>query len=122
MAVTKIIYRNSRLDVGIKYVLNGSKTEDQILTAYLNCDPGYAYQQMMDTKRELGKLDGRQAYHIIISYKPGEITPELALKIAQEFAEEYLSDYEVVIGTHTDRQHIHSHILFRRVSKEADKK
>ena len=47
MAVTKIIYRNSRLDVGIKYVLNGSKTEDQILTAYLNCDPGYAYQQMI---------------------------------------------------------------------------
>lgn len=122
MAVTKILSRNDGLKQAIEYVLNGNKTQEQILTAHLNCDPGFAYQQMMDTKRELGKLDGRQCYHIIQSFAPGEITPELALQIATEFAEEYLAGYQVVIGTHTDRHHIHSHILFNSVNHETGEK
>ena len=122
MAVTKILSRNDGLKQAINYVLNGDKTQEQILTAHLNCDPGFAYQQMMDTKRELGKLDGRQCYHIIQSFAPGEITPELALQIATEFAEEYLAGYQVVIGTHTDRHHIHSHILFNSVNHETGEK
>ena len=65
MAITKILAKNNRLDVLIRYVTNQDKTEEQVLTAYLNCDPGHAYQQMMDTKRAVGKTDGRQAYHII---------------------------------------------------------
>lgn len=122
MAVTKILPRNGGLRAAIEYVLNGDKTDEQILTAHLNCDPGHEYQQMMDTKRELGKLDGRQCYHIIQSFVPGEITPELALEIATEFAKEYLAGYQVVIGTHTDRHHIHSHILFNSVNDETGEK
>ena len=116
MAITKILARNARLDAAINYAINGDKTEDHILTAYLNCDPGLAYQQMMETKREIGKTGGRQCYHIIQSFQPGEVTPELALKIATEFAEECLPGYEVVIGTHVDRQHIHSHLVFNSVN------
>ena len=116
MAITKILARNARLDAAINYAINGDKTEDHILTAYLNCDPGLAYRQMMDTKREIGKTGGRQCYHIIQSFQPGEVTPELALKIATEFAEECLPGYEVVIGTHVDRQHIHSHLVFNSVN------
>ncbi len=56
MAVTKILARNGGLRVAIEYVLNGDKTQEQILTARLNCDPRHEYQQMMDTKRELGKM------------------------------------------------------------------
>lgn len=122
MAITKILSRNDGLKQAIDYVLNGDKTQEQVLTAHLNCDPGFAYQQMMDTKRELGKLDGRQCYHIIQSFAPGEITPELALQIATAFAEEYLAGYQVVIGTHTDRHHIHSHILFNSVNHETGEK
>ena len=96
MAVTKILARNGGLKQAIEYVLNGDKTQEQVLTARLNCDPGFEYQQMMDTKWELGKLDGRQCYHIIQSFVPGEITPELALQIATEFAAEYLVGYQVV--------------------------
>jgi len=103
MAITKILARNARLDQAIQYVLNGDKTDDRILTAHQNCDPGWEYQQMMETKRAVGKLDGRQCYYIIQSFKPGEVTPELALEIAKEFAAEYLSDYEVVIGTQPDQ-------------------
>ncbi len=122
MAVTKILARNGGLKQAIEYVLNGDKTQEQVLTAHLNCDPGYEYQQMMDTKRELGKLDGRQCYHIIQSFVPGEITPELALQIAMEFAAEYLVGYQVIIGTHTDRHHIHSHILFNSVNDATGEK
>ena len=122
MAVTKILARNGGLKAAIEYVLNGNKTQEQIFTAHLNCDPGHAYQQMMDTKRELGKLDGRQCYHIIQSFAPGEITPELALEIATEFVKEHLPGYQVVIGTHTDRHHIHNHILFNSVNDETGEK
>ncbi len=122
MAVTKILARNTRLDQAIQYVLNGDKTDHQILTAHQNCDPGREYRQMMDTKREVGKLDGRQCYHIIQSFKPGEVTPELALEIAKEFAAEYLADYEVVIGTHVDKGHIHSHLVFNSVNAQTGEK
>lgn len=122
MAVTKILARNARLDQAIQYVLNGDKTDDRILTAHQNCDPSWEFRQMMDTKRAVGKLDGRQCYHIIQSFKPGEVTPELALEIAKEFAAEYLSDYEVVIGTHIDRGHIHSHIVFNSVNAQTGEK
>ncbi len=122
MAVTKILARNARLDQAIQYVLNGDKTDHQILTAHQNCDPGREYRQMMDTKQDVGKLDGRQCYHIIQSFKPGEITPELALEIAKEFAAEYLADYEVVIGTHVDKGHIHSHLVFNSVNAQTGEK
>ena len=122
MAITKILPRNARLDQAIQYVLNGDKTDSHILTAHQNCDPGRECRQMLDTKRAVGKLDGRQCYHIIQSFKPGEITPELALEIAKEFAAEYLGDYEVVIGTHVDKGHIHSHIVFNSVNAQTGEK
>ena len=102
MAITKILARKARLDVGICYVLNGEKTDDQILTAHQNCDPGLEYREMLATKRAVGKEGGVQYYHMIQSFQPGEVTPELALSIAKEFAREHLSGYEVVIGTHVD--------------------
>ena len=52
MAITKILARKGRLDVGIRYVLNGDKTQEQILTARLNCDPGREARQMLETKRD----------------------------------------------------------------------
>lgn len=116
MAVTKILPRSIGLKQAIQYVLNGDKTDGQILTAHLNCDPGLEYEQMMATKQEVGKSGGRQCYHIIQSFRPGEVTPELALEIAKAFAETYLGEYQVVIGTHVDKEHIHSHILFNSVN------
>ena len=66
----------------INYATNPDKTDEQVLTAYIGCDPGHAARQMMDTKRATGKTGGRQCYHIIQSFAPGEVTPELALQIA----------------------------------------
>ena len=122
MAITKILPRNARLDLAIQYVLNGDKTEEHVLTAHINCDPGREYRQMLDTKREVGKMDGRQCYHIIQSFRPGEITPELALEIAKAFAKEHLPGYEAVIGVHVDKEHIHAHTVFNSVNQDTGEK
>ena len=116
MAVTKILYRNGGLRQAIDYITNPVKTDENLLTDYIRCDPGHAAQQMMDTKRTLGKTAGRQCYHIIQSFKPDEITPELAHEIARQFAAEHLPGYEAVIATHVDKAHIHSHIVFNSVN------
>ena len=122
MAVTKILARKGRLDVGINYVLNGDKTQERVLTAHLNCDPGRECRQMLETKQAVGKMDGVQYYHVIQSFKPGEITPELALEIAKEFAQEHLPGYEVAIGVHVDKEHIHAHMIFNSVNMETGEK
>ena len=122
MAITKILARKGRLDVGINYVLNGDKTQERVLTARLNCDPGRECRQMLDTKRVYGKEDGVMYYHIIQSFKPGEVTPEQALEIATEFAKEHLPGYETVIGVHVDRAHIHAHLVFNSVNADTGEK
>lgn len=122
MAITKILARKGRLDVGIRYVLNGDKTQEQVLTARLNCDPGHECRQILETKRAVGKEGGVQYYHLIQSFRPGEVSPELALEIAREFAEEHLPGYQTVIGVHVDREHIHAHILFNSVNADTGEK
>ena len=122
MAVTKILARKGRLDVGVRYVLNGDKTQEQILTARLNCEPDREVRQMLETKRDYGKEDGVQYYHMIQSFRPSEITPELALEIAKEFASEHLPGYQTVIGVHVDKEHIHAHILFNSVNADTGEK
>ena len=116
MAITKILYRNGGLAQAIQYITNPDKTDQGVLVDHFNCDPGFAYQQMMNTKRRFHKTDGRQCYHIIQSFKPDEITQELAHEIAKQFAAEHLSGYEAVIATHVDKAHIHSHIVFNSVN------
>ena len=77
---------------------------------------------MLDTKRAYGKTDGVMYYHIIQSFQPGEATPELALEIAKEFAQEHLPGYETVIAVHVDRQHIHAHLIFNSVNADTGEK
>lgn len=116
MAVTKILAKTMRLDKLIRYVVNKDKTEEQTLVSCIGCEASTAAKTMMDTKRHYGKTDGVQAYHIIQSFKPDEITPSLAHELGNRFAREYLDGYEVVIGTHVDKDHIHNHIAFNSVS------
>ena len=124
IAVTKILARKGPLADGVDYILNEEKT-DQLLTAHMNCDPGREVQEMLDTKRAAGpngKMDGVQYYHIVQSFKPGEVTPELALEIAKEFAEEHLPGYEAVIAVHVDKEHIHTHTIFNSVNADTGRK
>ena len=117
MAVTKILARRGGLSQAIAYVLNGDKTEEQILTAAQGCLTSTACHDMAAVKQRWNKTDGVQLYHVIQSFRPGELSPELALEIAREFAREHLPGYQAIIGVHTDREHIHAHIVFNSVNQ-----
>ena len=116
MAVTKILAKTTRLDHLVRYVINPKKTGEQVFVSSVGCQPETAARTWKDTKRRFGRTDGIQAYHLIQSFKPGEITPELAHEIGNRFAEKHLDGYEVIVGTHVDKAHVHNHIIFNSVS------
>ncbi|HLT65382.1 MAG TPA: relaxase/mobilization nuclease domain-containing protein [Flavobacterium sp.] len=88
----------------------------------MNCPPEYAKAQFKATRELWGKNDGIQAHHVIQSFKPGEVTPEQANEIGQELAKEIAEGYEAVVYTHTDKEHIHNHIVINSVNFETGKK
>ena len=68
-----------------------------------------AARDMERTKRRYNKTGGIQGYHIIQSFQPGEITPEQTHAIGVEFARRLFGDrFEVVVGTHLDKHHLHN--------------
>ena len=102
----------------LAYVMKEAKTlhDGKKLVTGINCLADTAYINMMLTKSYHKKTDGRMYYHLVQSFSPDEkITPELAHKVAVEFAEKQFHGYEIVVGTHVDRDHIHSHIVFNSV-------
>lgn len=120
MAYDKIITIHARLDRRINYALNPEKTADGecVLCAAINCKLDTACRDMLDTKRRWDKENRPvQGYHIIHSYAPGEVTAEQAQRLSVEFARRLIGDrFEAVVATHTDHEHIHSHIVFNSVS------
>ena len=125
MAITKIMHMNSEknrnpaqhLQNALEYIQNPDKTEKLFLVGSVNCLPETAFDQMMDTKKLFQKTNKRQGYHIVLSLKPGEGTPEVAFDMARRFTEEFLGDrYEAVFAVHIDKDHIHSHIVWNSVS------
>lgn len=133
MAITKIIAIRDRLDkrvayvanaektalnCGVRYAVNPEKTEQSFFTAALNCSsPEHAFSEMAETKKRWRKTGDVLGYHFIQSFAPGEVTPEQAHEIGMEFARRMFGDrYEVVIGTHLDKAHLHNHIVINSVS------
>ena len=129
MAYDKIIVIRSRLDRCLDYVQNEEKTDLKNAMEYIcnpvkaglqtavNCSLEHAFSQMQETKRRWDKCGGILGYHIVHSYAPGEVTPEQAHEAGVEFARRLLGDkYEAVVCTHTDRDHLHCHIVFNSVS------
>lgn len=106
------------LDNIIEYAANPDKTEQRVFETAINCSSvETAYKEMVATKQKYGKEGKVLAYHYIESFKPGEVTPELAHKIGVEFAQKCFGNrFEVVVGTHLDRHHIHNHIVVNSVS------
>ena len=106
------------LDAGITYAANPEKTEQYFFTSALNCEScETAYAEMQATKQRFGKLGGVVGYHFIQSFAPGEVTPEQAHAIGVAFARRLFGDrYEVVIGTHLDKAHLHNHVVVNSVS------
>ena len=131
MAITKIMCMKSaehgnvaaHLKHSIAYICNEAKTENGSLVGGINCLPDFAYEQMIGTKEMFGQTGGRQGYHFIISLKPGEGTKEQMYEITRRFAEEFLGgEYEGVFSVHTDKDHLHGHLVFNSVNMVTGRK
>lgn len=134
MAITKIKKITTRLDRTVNYALNSEKTDlvnaldyvlnsgktsdEQILyESAINCTSKTAFADMIATKKAHRNTDGILGYHIMQSFKPNETTPAIAHEIGVKLAQKCFGDrYEVVIGTHLDRNHLHNHIIVNSVS------
>ena len=109
-----------RLETAGNYAADPDKTElDEVRYAScINlCSLETAADEMVATKKKWGKTGGRLGYHLIQSFSPDDhITPEQAHEIGMRYARELFGDFEVVVGTHVDRSHIHNHIVINSVS------
>ena len=132
MAITKILNikeakgRNpaSHLENALNYIQNPDKTEECVLVGSINCLPDTAFEQMTETKNIFHKTGNRQGYHVIISFSPEEkVTAEQAMYVLEHFAKAVLGDdYEAVYAVHTDREHMHGHLIWNSVSLTTGKK
>ena len=105
-------------------IQNPDKTEECVLVGGINCLPDTAFEQMEETKNIFYKTGKRQGYHVIISFSPEEkVTAEQAMYVLEHFAKDVLSDdYEAVYAVHTDREHMHGHLIWNSVSMTTGKK
>lgn len=103
----------------LDYVEQEKKTlweERQLVTGW-NCVARSAYDEMMTTKRLYEKTDGRMFYQFIQSFDPAEeVTPEEVHAIGLELAQRLFPEYEVVVATHVDTEHLHNHLIVNSVS------
>ena len=132
MAITKILNikesegRNpaSHLKNALEYIQNPNKTEECVLVGGINCLPDTAFEQMEETKNIFHKTGKRQGYHVIISFSSEEkVTAEQAMYVLEHFAKDLLGDdYEAVYAVHTDREHMHGHLIWNSVSMTTGRK
>jgi len=111
------------------YAKNPEKTEKgELVTAY-GCDPMTVDEEFMLQKRLYAQVTGKYqnrdviAYQIRQSFKPGEITPEEANRLGHELALRFTKGrYSFIVATHTDRAHIHNHIVFNSTAMDGSRK
>ncbi|MBR6801774.1 MAG: relaxase/mobilization nuclease domain-containing protein [Eubacteriaceae bacterium] len=118
--------RVSELDSVIKYAADMNKTNimlDESITPItsfvtgVNCYANTAVYEMNAVKERFGKPDGTIAYHGIQSFSPGETTPEVAHEIGIKLARKLWGEkYQVVVATHLDKAHLHTHFVINTVS------
>lgn len=108
----------------MKYTAQDWKTEHdgrQLVTG-INCQPETVYGDFMTTKYLHHKTEGTMFYHMVQSFPKGaDVDPAVAHVAAQKLAE-YFEGHEVLVCTHTDREHIHSHFIINSVSFETGMK
>ena len=126
MGITKLMHMkessptpHTHLRNSIDYVLNEEKTKGgELVGGNAGFERNEILQNFLETKKEYGKLLGRQGYHFVISFAKGETDAQTAYKIVQEFCEQYLGDdYDYMFAIHNDKQHMHGHIIFNSVSR-----
>ena len=114
----------------LDYVKNPEKTDRARLVSAYRCNAGLADAEFMLLKQSYLQKTGRErgaddviAYHLRQAFLPGEITPEEANRLGQELAMRFTGgNHAFIVCTHTDRAHIHNHIVFSAVNTGCDRK
>lgn len=108
----------------MRYTMQDKKTEfeGQQLVTGINCQPESVYADFMTTKRLYHKTDGVLFYHMVQSFPKGEAVDPVTAHAAALKLDEYYEGYEVLVCTHTDREHIHSHFLINSVNFDTGRK
>lgn len=111
----------------MRYCVQDQKTWDDLsqqkLISGINCDGENAVTEFFATKTAYGKTDGINFYQYVQSFHPREnISPQQAHEIAKEFASNAWPGHEVLVTTHCDAAHIHSHFIINSVGFEDGKK
>ncbi len=137
MAATRLIAMHQNkgmtakkcLDARFNYIENKDKTEDGTLISSYACDKETAAEEFILAKQEYYRLTGRKqkgdilAYQIRQSFKPGEIAAEEANRVGYETAMRFTKGkHAFIVATHTDRAHIHNHIIFNSTNLECNRK
>lgn len=119
MGIIKVVRKSGKTYKSLRAVLNyvGEKGE---LSSGINCSDDYkkVYEEFIETKENFKKPIGRQYRHYIQSFRPEEVDKEKALPIGIEWAKKAFKGHEVLIVTHTDRDHIHNHVIVNTVNFE----
>lgn len=121
MAIVKIISSKGSLRNILNYITNPAKTDNKLISGK-DCVPESSYDEMMSVKNMYGKTTGNNYFHVMQSFSPkDDLDYQKAHEIGVKFAE-YFKNYQVVIATHKDRDHIHNHLVINSVSFEDGKK
>ncbi|MGF3113627.1 relaxase/mobilization nuclease domain-containing protein [Facklamia sp. P9177] len=117
MAITKIHPIKKTLSYAIDYITDDKKTDEKILVSSFNCNPISAHKQFEARREPFDTRGTVLARHLIQPFFPGETDAETAHRIGQELCEKILgNEYEYVLATHVDKNHIHNHIIFNNVN------
>lgn len=121
MAIIKFTSGKINPRTVINYVCNKEKTSDKLISGK-DCMPESCEYEFAEVKKAFGKTDGRTYYHMIQSFSPDDrITPEQAHKVGLQMAELF-EGYQVLVVTHTNKAHIHNHLVINSVNFENGKK
>lgn len=118
MAIIKAVSSRASVGRAIKYITKDEKAREKLISG-IECSPDTAIEEMKLTKELWQKTDGRQYKHFVQSFSPDEkLTAEQAHEIAKELCTDRFKGHEILIATHEDKDHIHSHIIVNSVNYE----
>lgn len=121
MAIIKFTSGKINPRTVINYVCNKEKTTDKLIGGK-DCMPESCEYEFAEVKKAFGKTDGRTYHHMIQSFSPDDrITPEQAHEVGLQMAELF-EGYQVLVVTHTNKTHIHNHLVINSVNFENGKK
>ena len=122
MVVTKIHPIKTTLKKAIDYICNGDKTDNEIYVTTHLCSRENAHKEFELTKKQFGSRTKTLAHHLIQSFVPEEVSFEEAHQVEMELCEKILGgNYEYVLATHIDKDHIHNHIIFNSIDVDEGK-